>query len=307
MSYVRNLERNPYQRIKQGDTKFIPTGFSADYLTNDLMSRKLTFITSQSEEGKSLVLHRILLNAIDKGYKVLLVDGEYYQEELINELYLKIIGNDKTLYDLIKVNKLFIKEPKNHILKLIQAWHKEKLYILSKNQCNFKNLDELYTTVEKEVNDYKIDLVGYDNMMALVSSTQSERNAAQADFVKAVIKMNQNSNIHSIIINHARHQHERGIELDIFSMSGTTDMPNMADNIYTLQRNFDPNDDEPDGWLYLKKNKLNGKHNKMALIFNDCNRMYNEIDKNGNQVQLTLNWRNEGTQENWTTTDDAPF
>jgi len=304
MNYTRNLEKFPYRGISSGNTKYIPTGFSSDFLTNDLMSRKLTFITSQAEEGKTLILHRIYLNAIDKGYRVLAVDGEYYQEELIHELYLKIIGNDEKYYDKIKINKLWIKEPKKHILEMIQEWHKNKLFIISKNDCDFNNLDELYKEVEKSVDENKIDLIGYDNMMALVTSTQSERNAKQADFVKAIIRMNQIKNTHSIIVNHARKQSERGIEIDIFDMSGTSDMPNMADNVYTLRRNFNPGEDEPDGWLYLKKNKLNGRHKEMQLVFNHKNRMYNEIDFFGNQTQLSLNWRGKGEQVKIEPTDD---
>jgi len=298
MNYTRDLEKNPYQGVDYGGTKYIPTGFSSDYLTNDLMSRKLTFITSQAEEGKTLIAHRIILNGIDRGKRVLLVDGEYYQEELIHELYLKIIGNDDRLYDKKKVNKLWIKEPKEHILKMIQAWHKEKLYVISKNECDFKNIDELYAEVEKQVVLHDIDLVCYDNMMVIVTSSQAERNAKQADFVKAIIRMNQRKNVHSVIVNHARQQSERGIELDIFSMSGTSDMANMADNVYTLRRNFEPLEGEPDGWLYLKKNKLNGRHKEMQLIFNHENRMYNELDEFGNQIQLSLNWQGKGEQTN---------
>lgn len=304
MSYVRDLTIEPYKGIKRSDTKYIPTGFSCDYLTDDLMSRKLSIITGQAEEGKSVIVHRIMLNAIDKGHRVLLVDGEYHQEELIRELYLKIVGNDRTLYNTTTPNKVTIKEPKKHIQEMIERWHKDKLYIISKNECDFKKFEDIYDAIVDAVVKYKIDLIVLDNMMSLVESTQAERNAAQADFVKNIIQINRKHNCHSMIVNHPKKQAQRGIELDIFDMSGTSDMPNLIDNGFIVRRNFDPADDEPDGWLYLKKNKLNGKHAEIKLVYDDESRTYLESDGN-NIYALRLNWRNEGKQG--TICDDAPF
>jgi len=211
LKYVRDLTLQPYNYEAQADTKYIPTGFSSDYLTDDLMSRKISIITGQSEEGKSVVVHRIMLNAIDKGFKVLLVDGEYYQEELIRELYLKIIGNDRSLYDVRRPNKTDIKEPKRHILTLMQKWHKDKIYIISKNNCDcdFDNFENLFNVMVEAIQLYHIDLVILDNMASLVSSSQAERNSVQADFIKNVIQIDQKYNCHSLIVNHPKKQNER--------------------------------------------------------------------------------------------------
>jgi len=124
---------------------------------------------------------------------------------------------------------------------------------------------------------------------------QSERNAAQADFVKNIIRLDRTHNCHGVIVNHPKKQMQRGAEIDIFDMSGTSDMPNMADNVFIVQRVFDPTDEEPDGYLHLKKNKLNGKHSKMPLIFADETRNYLEY-LNGEQVPMQLDWQNEGKQ-----------
>lgn len=304
MKYIRDLTLEPYKGIKRDDTKYIPTGFSSDYLTDDLMSRKCTIITGQSEEGKSVIVHRIVLNAINEGYKVLVVDGEYYQEELIRELYLKVIGNDRSLYNLEKPNKVYIKEPKDHIIALLQRWHEHKIYFLSKNECDFKDFEQMFEVIVDAVKTFGIDLIVLDNMMSLVSSTQAERNAAQADFVKNIIRLDRAYNCHGVIVNHPKKQLQRGAEIDIFEMSGTSDMPNMVDNIYIVQRNFDPSDEEPDGWLHLKKNKLNGKHSTMPLVFDEETRNYLEY-ANGTMQTMKLDWRGEGKQG--TICDDAPF
>lgn len=306
MKYVRNITDDPYKEIAKDDTKYIPTGFSTDYLTDDLMSRKATIITSQSEEGKSVIAHRILLNAIDKGFRVLLVDGEYYEEELIRELYLKIVGNDKALYNSTKPNKVWIKEPKKHIKSMIEQWHHNKLYIFSKQKHKFESFEKMFYWIEEAVKENKIDLIILDNMMSLVSSSQAERNSAQADFIKNIIRLDREYNCHGLIINHAKKQPQRGIELDIFDMSGTSDMANSVDNVYVVWRNFDNDGDEPDGWLALKKNKFNGKHKTMPLLFDEESRTYLELEM-GTPVKLALNWRNEGKQQTQWKSTDRPF
>lgn len=295
MRYVRDLTIEPYKGIKADDTKYIPTGFSSDDLTDCLMSRKLSFIFGQSEEGKTVIAHRIALNAIDNNFKVLIVDGEYYQEELIRELYLKIIGNNKALCDFVRPNRITYSEPKQHIMSMLQEWHKNKIYILSKNECDFNNFEEMFNVIVDAVKKYSIDYVVLDNMMSLVQSTQAERNSAQADFVKNIIMLNRRYNCHSSIVNHPRKQSERGSELDIFDMSGTSDMPNMADIVFIVQRIFDKSEDEFDGYLHLKKNKLNGKHSKMPLIYQESTRTYLEY-KNNVLIDLKLDWQREGKQ-----------
>lgn len=295
MKYVRDLTIQPYKGIARDDTKYIPTGFSSDYLTDDLMSRKLTIVTGQSEEGKSVIVHRTILNAVNEGYRVLVVDGEYYQEELIRELYLKVIGNDRKLYDLKRPNKVYIKEPKKHILPMLEKWHENKLYFISKNECDFKSFEEMFSVIVEAVKAYSIDMIVLDNMMSLVESTQSERNAAQADFVKNIIRLDRTYNVHGVIVNHPRKQHERGADIDIFDMSGTSDMPNLVDNVYIVRRVFNPTEDEPDGYLSLKKNKLNGKHKEMPLMFDEETRNYLEYD-NGQMVKMHLDWQGEGKQ-----------
>jgi len=313
MNYLRDLSINPFKGVVKSGIKFIPTGFSFDKDINCLMSGKLTFVTGQSEEGKSVVVHRVMLNAIDKGYRVLLVDGEHDQDELINNLYIKVIGNNKAHYKSEKFGVAYVKSPTDYAKEKLAEWHKDKLYIFSKYLCDVDNLESLYDLIEESVKKYKIDLVIADNMMSLVSSTQSERNSAQSRFVKRTISMNRNNNCHTVIVNHPKKQErgERGIELDIFDMSGTSDMGNLADNVLIVRRNFakekeredypkaDPSGldkaSEPDGWIYLKKNRFSGKHGKALLQYDFETKNYIEvIDGFANTVKY--NWQKEGKQ-----------
>jgi len=320
MSALRNLGAEPYKAISIGDTKFIPTGIdSSDNITNDLMSRTITVITGQTEEGKSVIVHRTALNAIDKGYRVLIVDGEHNQDFLINKLYKMVIGNNESYFEYKKFNKHKIKEPKPHILEMLQAWHGDKLWILSKKQLNNdikKNYVTLLAYVDKIVKTNKIDLIIYDNMMSLVSSAAAEKNEAQSEFIKAVIDMNEKHNSHSIVVTHIRKgTYDRGEDVSIYNINGTSDIPGLADNIMIVRRNFkkshvkkDDNDiGEPDGWLGLRKVRANSIHKDIPLYYDKETDSLCEI-RNGSYIVKVYNWKKEGDQLEWEQMmEPAPF
>lgn len=326
MMGIRNVTKEPYKGIQAAGLKFIPTGFEAiDNAINEMYSRKATIITGQSEEGKSAVAHRIGLNAIAKGYRILIVDGEYYQEELISILYQRVIGNDKRFLKPVKLNRVYVNDPSDYAHAKIREWHKNKLYIYSKNDGPVQSLDEMYKIIEDGVIENKIDLVLLDNMMSLVSSTQAERNSVQADFIKKINAMNKKHNCHSLIVAHPRQQQKRGIELDIFDISGTTDIPNSVDNVLIVRRNFDKEEEidrmiyynqnpensdrynEPDGWLYLKKNKRFGKHAVVDLKYDFVSQNYYEMTKDG-IIELDYNWNDQGKQTGFVAANEGdPF
>lgn len=317
MSALRNLGAEPYQPISVGDTKFIPLGIDeSDNITNDLMSRTITVITGQTEEGKSIIVHRAALNAIDKGYRVLIVDGEHNQDFLINKLYKMVIGGNVKYYDYKKFNKHYIKEPKPHILEMLQAWHGDKLWILSKKELSNDiktNFITLLSYIDKIVKSNKIDLIIYDNMMSLVISSAAEKNESQSEFIKAVIDMNEKYNSHSIVVTHIKKGlYERGDDVSIYNINGTSDIPGLADNIMIIRRNFKKHigaEDisEPDGWLGLRKVRANSVHKDIPLYFDKETGSLCEI-KNGSYVVKIYNWKGVGEQSQWEEmTEQNPF
>jgi len=313
MNALRNLKAMPYSPISVGDTKFIPTGINAsDNITNDLMSRNLTVITGQTEEGKSLIIHRIALNAIDKGYRVLIVDGEHNQDFLINKLYQMVIGGNPDYYEFQKFNKHSIKEPKKHILEMIEAWHGDKLWLLSKKLLSDnikKNYKTMLEYVTKIVRANNIDLVIYDNMMSLVSTSAAEKNEAQSEFIKSVIDMNEAYNAHSIVVTHIRKgQYERGEDVSIYNINGSSDIPGLADVIFVVRRNFKKESiEDPDGWLSIRKSRNNSIHKDIPLGFDKETGSLCEI-KNGEIIVKSYGWKKEGEQVKWTLIQDKePF
>jgi RecA/RadA recombinase len=108
---IRNPYYEKYESISDGRSSFIPIGMpTLANMTNDFETGKVTVITGPPKEGKSSVLHQIFLNAIDKGFGAVLLDGEHDQSWLLNSLYRKVIGNTPRAYTSVPYNKKHIFE-----------------------------------------------------------------------------------------------------------------------------------------------------------------------------------------------------
>lgn len=298
-----NLTRTPYQRLTKSDVKFIPTGIdSIDNELNDLESKRVTLFTGRPGEGKSTVVHRIALNAIDNNHRVLLVDGEHDTNYLVNNLYTKVIGHDKQLYDLVKYNKKYIKEPKKHVLDMIENWHRNKLLIYSKSDGGISRLDELFEMFVDVVKKGKIDLVILDNLMSLLDSQGADQNEAQSIFMRKCHDLAVNYNCHIILVAHPNKGATKGESIDYYQISGTADLVNLADNIIQVRR---VEEGMVHGYAEIHKNRGYGTYKKVPLhYYKDTNALY-EI--HGEEFNAKLfNWKREGTQTEWQPTD-KPF
>ena len=102
-----NFNQVEMSQFYKKDVKYIPTGINSfDLMTNHLPTKKVTVVTGVPKEGKSTFVHRIVLNAIDKGFRVLLIDGEHNRDDIIQRLYSMVIGNAPNTHKRERQNKL---------------------------------------------------------------------------------------------------------------------------------------------------------------------------------------------------------
>jgi len=277
-----------------------------------MQSRTLIISSGQTEEGKTTIAQGMVLSAIDKKFRVLVVDGEHTQEVLINNLYKKVIGNDSKLYDYVQFNKAMIKEPKEHIVEMLTKWHDDRLWILSKKLLSNeikKNFRTLLDYVRIIVKSNKIDFILWDNMMSLVTTSAAEKNEAQSEFLKGVIDMNEECNCASVIVTHVKKgTYKRGDEVDIGDISGNSDIGNLADVVYIIRRNFEKKTpEEPDGFMDIKKSRGNSIHAKIPLKHDAETGALFEL-RNGEVRAKRYKWDGRGDQIKWEAmTEPAPF
>ena len=299
---IRNLASQPYKPLTKSNKKYIPTGIQQlDLAFNDLSTGTVTVITGRPSEGKSTFVHRIIVNAIDKGFRTLVVDGEHEQEQLINKLYRMVIGSDRNLYRLVQCNKRFMKEPKANILEMLQAWHGDKLNILSKHEESLSNFESLFSLIELGIKKEKLDFVILDNLMSLIDSTSAELNANQSKFMKRCTSLAKKMNVAIVLVAHPNKTAQKGKEIDYFQVSGNSDIANLADNMLQVIKN--PTDDneviEAQGRIVVQKNRYYGETPKIDLVYDAETGSLLEV-VGGEAKRPEIDWRKEGEQNGFT-------
>lgn len=302
---MRDVTDEPYQEISKSNVKFIPTGFkSIDYELNDLETRRITIVTGRSGHGKSVMVNQILINAIDKGFKTLLVDGEHDSDLLINRTYRRIIGSDKNKFKPVLYNKKTIYEPNDFTLNQLQQWHKNKLFILEKHKATIKSHEKLFGILEDKVKAESLDLVILDNLMTLVVNEKNDLNSAQSEFVKECHELSIRANIHIVLVVHPSKTAANQKEIGLYGASGTSDLPNFCDNFLEVSRNFDK-DNDFDGEIIIHKNRGYGQLTRIQLAY-DKNTL-GLYEKKLTGYEVTNYTLDKSKQTEWVECDDSPF
>lgn len=292
----RDLDKIPYKGLTSKTGKYIPTGINTvDYAINDLAPGCVTLITGRANGGKTTLTKQIMANAIDKDNKVYLVSGEGDQEKLINELYQCVVGRKEEYYDTIKINKRFHKEPKPEILKALQKWHKGKFTLFNKGESKLKTMNELFTMIEYEIKINKFDLVVIDNLMSVLSvQAASEKLEAQADFVQRCHDLADLYNMHIILVLHPNKTYRKGNSMDFEQISGSSDIPNKADNIINVIREYDEEKIEAgiNGKIEVIKNRYYSENPECEILFEEETGLLLEIEKTTRDaIAYTFHWQ----------------
>lgn len=297
---VRLLGSNPYKYITKGNTRFIPVGSpTIGKLTNDFPTGRTTVVTGFPKDGKSTWLHQMALNAVDKGYKVLLIDGEHGQENLISDLYTKVIGKTPNAYIRVDFNKRVVYEPKPTVLNMLKDWHKDNLIVFSKylSSVSFDNLDELFSLTKSLIESYKIDLVIWDNLMTLVEGTSSEKFDNQGRFMKRATALLKATNTHGVLVAHPNKNLRPGDDMTLYDVLGSSDIVNLTDYLIQVKKNHSKScDDDPDGWIRLILNRPYGDTQDVPVRFDKENRCLYEINSFGRAIKYEFNWRGKHEQ-----------
>lgn len=308
---VTNLYSTPYKSIFDEEYKFIPTGYpTVDNYMNDLPTKKVSVVTGVPKEGKSTFLHKAVLHAIDKGHRVLLIDGEHDRDTLINKLYQIVIGNEPKCFNKRKLNKMEFIEPKPHVVDMIREWHKDRLTIFSKYLYPFGNLEELFAYVDKLVDAYKYDLVVFDNLMMLVDGPNVDKNENQSRFMKRVCDIAKFKNTHCIVVAHPNKGAQAGEPMGMYDVLGSSDIVNLVDYLIQIMRVYDK-EEQADAYARIILNRTRGRNiGDIPLKFETSTDCLYEMDHEGNAVIDTFNWKNKGKQTDFkplTDTDGYPF
>ncbi len=274
---------------------FIPTGItSVDHSLNDLAPGLVTLVTGRSNGGKSTFINQVIANAIEKNRKAFIISGEEPQEIITNKLYRAVIGNDRSLYETVQINKRIFKEPIPAVRKLLKQWHKDKLQIFCKGESGLKTTEQLFTLISRKMKTEHYDLIVIDNLMSVLSIEKvAEKWERQADFIQRCCDLAKLHHCHIIVVLHPNKEVRQNLHMTFEQVSGSLDIVNKADNIIEVMRHYPGEGDppgSPDAYITILKNRYfsDGVNRHIPLHYDIETGLLLEINSRGNAERYTF-------------------
>lgn len=234
--------------------KFIPTGLPIiDNALNDLEPSSLTVLSGRSNEGKTTIVKQIIANAIDGGFKVCVINAEEKSLYFHNDIWRKVIGNDKKYYNVKQVNKKYVRLPTEESKAMLEEWIKGKLTIGETEEL--MSIENLFQTMEKQLTDGNHDILIIDNLMALLNAKQSEKFAQQGEFVERCKLLCRKTGKHVLLVVHPSKEYRPDSKPVMEHISGASEIYAKADNVLFVTRTDRPEDiaNWVNGRMYILK------------------------------------------------------
>jgi twinkle protein len=134
-------------------------------------------------------------------------------------------------------------------------------------------------------------------------------NANQSKFMKKCSSLAKATNVPVVLCAHPNSSAAKGKKIDYYQISGTSDIPNLAEIVVQIIK--EPTNDEggviADGMISILKNRYGEKNEDILLTFDKETHSLCEMKKDGGYDTISYNWKNEGKQSKFVTTNDSPF
>ena len=198
---------------------------------------ELSVWTGKSGQGKSTILGQVLLEAIEAGFNVCAYSGELRADRFQYWINLQAAGpkNIESYFDDIKQRDVFF-VPKAKA-EQIKEWYRGRFWLYDNNATS-KNAEEMgiIKLFGYAVRKYNCRVFLVDNLMTSRFNTgksDSDFYRAQSNFVGELVNFAKTYNVHVHLVAHPRKSEGR---LQKENISGSGDISNRADNVFTVER-----------------------------------------------------------------------
>lgn len=307
---ILNMSQVEYIDTKDKIDEGIPTGFyGLDYVLEDLQPEQLTVLFGRNGEGKSTVISQVICNCIDNKIPVFLYSGEMSTKRLLNWLYKQAIGDEKEYLTFVKTKYKVKADIKPEALRALQQWTSSLFFTYDKSAANVrKNMNDLFEVMAVAVKRYGCKLLIIDNLMSALEDTADSINADQSNFVQQCKDFAESYHAHVVLVAHPNKAKGKGEPLEKEDISGSNNIPNKADVIISVERQY-KDDRDCDTKLRLLKDREEGRYKVVKLLFQESTKRLLEIE--GNDVKtIEYGWKQYLPKQDWYEIDppeDIPF
>lgn len=249
MQYYSQQKKEPFVPKKEDSTKgkkwlamtdvqyvdmsklvAIPTGYKElDKKIIGLLMGDVTVLSGLSGSGKTSWIDCVVLNAVQRGYKVGIWSGEL--QDFRFQSWIDQISAGKNYVCKKEGYENYYYTPKN-IANQINKWLEGKLFLYNNNYGS--KWQQLFADIKTLVENEGTQLIVLDNLMALqIDSYDGDKYTQQTRFINDLKEYAKAKNIHVILVCHPR---KEGGFLRKESISGTADLTNLADSVIIIHR-----------------------------------------------------------------------
>lgn len=224
------LAMTDVQYVDMSKLVAIPTGYKElDKKIIGLLMGDVTVLSGLSGSGKTSWIDCVVLNAVQRGYKVGIWSGEL--QDFRFQSWIDQISAGKNYVCKKEGYENYYYVPKN-IANQINKWLEGKLFLYNNNYGS--EWQQLFADIKTLVENEGTQLVVLDNLMALqIDSYDGDKYTQQTRFINDLKEYAKAKNIHVILVCHPRK--EDGF-LRKESISGTADLTNLADSVIIIHR-----------------------------------------------------------------------
>lgn len=224
------LAMTDVQYVDMSKLVAIPTGYKElDKKIIGLLMGDVTVLSGLSGSGKTSWIDCVVLNAVQRGYKVGIWSGELQDFRFQN--WIDQISAGKNYVCKKEGYENYYYAPKN-IANQINKWLEGKLFLYNNNYGS--KWQQLFADIKTLVENEGTQLIVLDNLMALqIDSYDGDKYTQQTRFINDLKEYAKAKNIHVILVCHPR---KEGGFLRKESISGTADLTNLADSVIIIHR-----------------------------------------------------------------------
>lgn len=226
------LTAKDIKRKREQDIVAIPSGYTyLDKAIRGFILGEVTILSGSNGSGKSSWLNSVMLNIIQRGFKVACFSGELTDYNVMKWLAQSAAGKNY-VYKLEGSDYSY--EVNDAAYEKISEWLNEKFYLFNNNYGN--NFGQVLSDLE-EVVQKGAQFIVIDNLMALqISNFSGDKNEKQKQFILEVVEFAKKKNVHVVVVCHPRKESGTQTLLRKESIAGSSDLSNAVQNVAIVHR-----------------------------------------------------------------------
>ena len=246
----------------------------------------LTVLSGRPGSGKTSIIDQAIARTIDEGSPVFLFSKEMPERMSANWFNTIIAGRRNMVEKTSREGKRYHVVPQK-TQKKMQDFYKSKLFIYRDDEPN--DVDSVLKSAEECVRKFGCKFIVLDNLMMIdLNCSESDKNTAQTNLINSLIKFAAKFNVAVVLIAHPRKTQDTNSDIEMYDISGTSNIINLAMRSIGLRRVSKKEKNDPkskwgkyDVVLTVIKDRLLGKADFQMWLWYDIvsRRFYTDYEE----------------------------